>query len=75
MLFRSRLRRRALRENRFDDASEEVIRHRWSVYTEETRPILSFYPPEIIERIDAMGAPAKVVHDILGRMMSWSLIK
>lgn len=71
----ARLRRRALRENRFDDASEEVIRHRWQVYTEETRPILTFYPPEIIERVDAMGAPAKVIHDILGRMMSWGLIK
>ena len=71
----ARLRRRALRENRFDDASEEVIRRRWSVYTEETRPVLNFYAPEKIERVDAMGSPAKVIHDILGRMMGWGLIK
>ena len=71
----TRLRRRALRENRFDDASEDVIRHRWQVYTDETRPVLNFYAPEKIERVDAMGSPAKVIHDILGRMMGWGLIK
>ena len=71
----SRLRRRALRENRFDDASEDVIRHRWQVYHDETRPVLNFYAPEKIERVDAMGSPAKVIHDILGRMMGWGLIK
>jgi hypothetical protein len=31
-----RLRRRALKENRIDDAKEEVIRKRWEVYERET---------------------------------------
>ena len=37
-----RLRRRALKENRADDAREEVIRHRWDIYEEESRPLLAF---------------------------------
>ena len=37
-----RLRNRALKENRFDDASEDVIRRRWDVYAQETRPIREF---------------------------------
>src|SRR6185436_11013836 len=48
-----RLRRRALRENRFDDASDEVIRRRLEVYERETRPVLDCYKPELIYRIDA----------------------
>jgi adenylate kinase len=68
-----RLRRRALKENRLDDANDEVIRRRWRVYEEETAPVLSYYPPEIIERIDAVGAPIKVIHDILGRLLAADL--
>ena len=41
-----RLRRRALKENRFDDASDAVIRKRLDVYDRETRPVLDYYPPE-----------------------------
>jgi adenylate kinase len=70
-----RLRRRALRENRFDDASEEVIRRRWEIYRAESKPVLDYYPKEKIEHIDAMGTPAKVLYDILGRALSWGLVK
>lgn len=65
-----RLRRRALKENRLDDASDEVIRRRWRVYEEESRPVLAHYPPEIIERIDAMRSPVAVLHDILGHILA-----
>src|SRR5687767_7809155 len=47
-----RLRRRALRENRLDDANDKVIRHRLEVYESETRPVLSHYPDEKIFRVD-----------------------
>lgn len=60
-----RLRRRALKENRADDAREEVIRHRWEVYERETAPVLDFYPPEIIKQVDAVGSPASVLQHIL----------
>src|SRR5579862_2633383 len=39
-----RLRRRALKENRFDDASDEVIQKRLVVYDVETKPVLEYYP-------------------------------
>lgn len=64
-----RLQRRAMKENRLDDASEEVIRRRWRVYEEETEPVLRYYPPQIIERVDAAGAPIKVINDVLGRIL------
>ena len=61
-----RLRRRALKENRADDAREEVIRHRWDVYEEETHPLLEYYPDEIITEVDAVQSPAEVLSDVLG---------
>jgi adenylate kinase len=60
-----RLRRRALRENRFDDANDEVIHRRLVEYEEKTRPVLDFYPPEVIERIDATMSQIRVLSDIL----------
>lgn len=65
-----RLKRRALKENRLDDASDEVIRRRWDVYEAESRPVLAYYPTDIIERIDALGTPIQVLHDILGRLLN-----
>jgi adenylate kinase len=64
-----RLRRRALTEGRYDDASEEVIRRRWDVYARETRPIRGCYPKEIIREVDAMSHPARVVHDVLEHLL------
>lgn len=60
-----RLRRRALKENRVDDAREEVIRRRWDVYEAETAPVLAYYPPDIIRRVDALGSPAAVLQHVL----------
>ncbi len=56
-----RLGKRALRENRADDAREEVIRRRWNIYESETRPVLDFYPSEIIHEVDAIGTPVQVL--------------
>jgi adenylate kinase len=60
-----RLRRRALKENRVDDAKEDVIRRRWAVYEAETAPVLAYYDPAIIRTVDAMGSPASVLQHIL----------
>ncbi len=60
-----RLRRRALKENRVDDAREDVIRKRWSVYEAETYPVLEFYSNNIISEVNAMGSPARVLESIL----------
>jgi adenylate kinase len=60
-----RLKRRALRENRFDDANDAVIQRRLEVYERETRPILDYYPDEQIVRVDAMQTQIKVLSTIL----------
>lgn len=60
-----RLRRRALKSNRHDDADERVIRNRWEVYENETAPVLSYYDKDLIMEIDSMGVPGMILHDIL----------
>lgn len=60
-----RLRRRALKENRIDDAKEDVIRKRWEVYEAETFPVLEYYDRGIIREVNAMGSPARVLQHIL----------
>ena len=60
-----RLRRRALRENRFDDASDEVIRRRLDVYERDTRPVLNYYPPERIVRVDATMSQIRVLSKLI----------
>lgn len=60
-----RLRRRALKENRFDDASDAVINKRMDVFEKETRPVLDLYPKEIIHRIDATMSQIRVLSKIV----------
>jgi adenylate kinase len=64
-----RLRKRALKDNRFDDANETVIQQRFATYAAETKPILDYYAGDRILEIDASQAPAKVLYDILGGVM------
>lgn len=64
-----RIKRRAIRENRADDANESVIRHRFEVYRQETEPVLECYPKEIVSRIDAFGTPAEVLRKILDHVI------
>ena len=61
----SRLKKRALKENRFDDANEEVIQRRLQTYEAESRPILEYYGPGLVREIDATQAPVKVANHIL----------
>ncbi|HLH56932.1 MAG TPA: nucleoside monophosphate kinase [Verrucomicrobiae bacterium] len=60
-----RLQRRALRENRLDDANLSVIRERQATYERETKPVLDFYNQKIVHQIDADQAPHKVLFDLL----------
>ena len=61
-----RLQRRALKENRLDDANLDVIRSRLETYERESRPVLEFYDSKIVHDIDASQKPEKVLFDILG---------
>ena len=60
-----RLQRRALRDNRLDDATLDVIRNRLQVYDQETKPVLDFYGPDVVHNINATQTPIEVLADIL----------
>jgi adenylate kinase len=60
-----RLRRRALKENRFDDANDKVIQNRLEVYERDTKPVLDHYPPEKIARVDATMNQLGVLSEII----------
>ena len=60
-----RLQRRALRENRLDDANLEVIRKRLETYEHETKPVLDYYGPAIVHTIDATQRQVTVLRSIL----------
>ena len=60
-----RIQRRALKENRLDDANLDVIRHRLKTYERETKPLLKFYGRHLVHKIDADQTPVEVLADIL----------
>jgi len=61
----ARIQRRAVKENRLDDANLKVIRDRLHVYENETKPVLKFYGRKLVHNINADQSPAKVLVDIL----------
>jgi adenylate kinase len=79
-----RLRKRAIKENRFDDANEEVIQRRIKTYEEESKPILDYYSQgkyadrSMVMDIDAGQPPLKVIHAVISRIMelnAWKLVE
>ena len=70
-----RIRKRALKENRFDDARDDVIERRIRTYEEESKPMLEFYPRERITDIDATQNAATVFHTILSRIIALDAFK
>lgn len=64
-----RMRKRALKENRFDDANEETIRRRLQTYEAESKPLLDFYGPALVRNIDAQQSPVSVVRDIVSELI------
>jgi adenylate kinase len=60
-----RLRKRALKDGRADDADEKVIRNRFAVYEKETRPVLDFYPQNLVAKVDALKSPIRVLEDLV----------
>jgi adenylate kinase len=60
-----RLQRRALRENRLDDANLDVIKGRLETYESDTKPVLDYYGPSLVHTIDATQSPLNVLRRIL----------
>ena len=61
----ARLKKRALKDNRLDDANEDVIKRRLATYENESKPVLGYYGKERITCIDATQPPSKVLLHIL----------
>ncbi|MBC7816428.1 MAG: nucleoside monophosphate kinase [Planctomycetaceae bacterium] len=59
-----RLKKRALKDNRLDDANEEVIKRRLLTYENESKPVLEYYGDRV-QAVDAIQPPAKVLLKIL----------
>ncbi len=64
-----RIRRRAIRENRADDANEDVIRKRFEVYRQRSQPLLDYFSDDIIATVDANGSPAEVLQQVLNQLI------
>jgi len=65
-----RLQRRALRENRLDDANLEVIKKRLETYERDTRPVLDYYGPKLVHDVDSSQTPVRVLRDILDLVLN-----
>ena len=61
----ARMQRRALKDNRLDDANLDVIRARLKTYEKETRPVLNFYGKKTVHRINTDGTPPQTFSKIL----------
>ncbi len=64
-----RMKGRALKQGRADDADESVIRRRFEVYEAETAPVLGHYDPKLVHDIDAVGKPSRVLSDLLSAVV------
>ena len=64
-----RIKRRAIRDNRADDANEDIIRTRFNVYRAESEPVINCYPKELIKCVDAMRSPPEVLVEVLQHLI------
>ncbi len=61
-----RMRLRAEKEGRHDDANEATIRNRFAVYQKETKPVLDHYPAKLRVEVNGLqGGPVPVAHDVI----------
>lgn len=60
-----RLRKRALKSGRLDDASDVVINHRIQTYEDTTKALFDYYPDHLRAEIDADQPPVMVLRDIV----------
>ena len=64
----ARLKKRAIKDNRLDDANEEVIRQRLDTYQRESKPLLDHYSNDLIVNIDATEPPIVVLNTIVSHI-------
>lgn len=66
----ARLKKRAIKDNRLDDANEEVIRKRLATYEAESKPVLAHYGDEVRVDIDATEPPIVVFQTIVSHIVA-----
>jgi adenylate kinase len=64
-----RLKSRALKDNRLDDANEDTIRRRLEIYDDESKPVIAYYLSSVRVDVDALQSPIEVAHDILSAIL------
>ena len=64
----ARLKRRALHDNRIDDANDEVIAKRLELYDKESKPVLDHYGKDKLVFIDANQSPVDVLRAVLAQL-------
>jgi len=64
-----RIKLRAQKQGRLDDADERVIRRRLDVYERETRPLLDCYDASVVHEVDADGLPMQVTQRVLNTII------
>lgn len=65
----ARMQRRAIKDNRLDDANLDVIRLRLKTYEKETKPVINFYGKKLVHRINTDQPPVKTFLDILKQVV------
>jgi len=65
----ARMQRRAMKDNRLDDANLDVIRQRLKTYEQESKPVLNFYGKKLVRRINTDQPPVKTFLDILKQVV------
>ena len=65
----ARMQRRAIKDNRLDDANLDTIRQRLKTYERETKPVINFYGKKLVHRIDTDQPPVKTFSDILKQVV------
>lgn len=66
----ARLKKRAIKDNRLDDANEALIHRRLGVYEEESKPLLEYYGGDLTVPIDATETPIEVSAKILNSIVA-----
>ena len=64
-----RMKLRAQKEGRQDDANEATIRRRFEVYDKESRPAIDHYPARVRVVVDALQAPLAVARDVINAVL------
>lgn len=60
-----RMKKRAIKEGRKDDADENIIRSRFATYDKQTIPLLEYYGPSLVKTVNALQSPIAVLKEVL----------